>query len=398
MNYKLGDLINYKCNINIIYLWLMDLNEFRSRYSQVAAKGRYLPYALMSDVMAQFSELSVHDEGLSVNGQVIRSYTLGSGPVNILMWSQMHGNETTSSKALLDLILFVTNVKDSLILDQLKIVIIPMLNPDGADDYTRANANGVDLNRDALDQTQPESQLLLKVFERMRPEYCFNLHDQRPIFGAGSNGQPTALSFLAPSGDVDKSWNKNRTEARAILGSVAKSLSSGFSEKLARFDDAFNLNCFGDFFQSRGAATMLFEAGQDSSDYSRDQIRLQYCYALYVALERISCSSPHEDDANFYSKMPKNVECFCDILVKNAVTTSGQRVSLGLTYQEQLIDHKIVLKPFISHISPSSALFGHRVIFEPIYWKDTFPLLKVGSHVEYLEVNSNKLLLNLTIF
>ena len=164
LNYNLGDLINYKCNINIIYLWLMDLNEFRSRYSQVAAKGRYLPYALMSDVMAQFSELSVHDEGLSVNGQVIRSYTLGSGPVNILMWSQMHGNETTSSKALLDLILFVTNVKDSLILDQLKIVIIPMLNPDGADDYTRANANGVDLNRDALDQTQPESQLLLKVF------------------------------------------------------------------------------------------------------------------------------------------------------------------------------------------------------------------------------------------
>ena len=207
----------------------MYLNEFRSRYSQVAAKGRYLPYALMSDVMAQFSELSVHDEGLSVNGQVIRSYTLGSGPVNILMWSQMHGNETTSSKALLDLILFISNAKDSSLLDQLTLVIIPMLNPDGANHYTRVNANGVDLNRDALDQTQPESQVLLKVFERMRPEYCFNLHDQRPIFGAGSNGQPTALSFLAPSGDVDKGWNKNRTEARAILGSVAKSLSSGFS-------------------------------------------------------------------------------------------------------------------------------------------------------------------------
>ena len=96
----------------------MDLNEFKSRYAQVAAKGRYLPYALMSDVMAQFSEFSVHDEGLSVNGQVIRSYTLGSGPVNILMWSQMHGNETTSSKALLDLILFISNAKDSSLLDQ----------------------------------------------------------------------------------------------------------------------------------------------------------------------------------------------------------------------------------------------------------------------------------------
>ena len=96
--------------------------------------------------------------------------------------------------------------------------------------------------------------------------------------------------------------------------------------------------------------------------------------------------------------MPENVECFCDILVKNVLTTSGQRVSLGLTYQEQLIDHKIVLKPFISHINPSSVLFGHRVIFEPIYWKDTFSLLKVGSPVEYLEVNADKLLLDLTIF
>ena len=58
-----------------------------------------------------------------------------------------------------------------------------MLNPDGATLYTRANANAVDLNRDSQDLTQPARRVLRATFERFKPDYCFNLHDQRTIFG-----------------------------------------------------------------------------------------------------------------------------------------------------------------------------------------------------------------------
>ncbi len=42
--------------------------------------------------------------GTSVQGQTIYGVTIGNGPIRILMWSQMHGNESTTTKAVLDLI------------------------------------------------------------------------------------------------------------------------------------------------------------------------------------------------------------------------------------------------------------------------------------------------------
>ncbi len=376
----------------------MNINDFKSGYTKVNVTGWYLPYDLLSEMMIQFSDLSVFDEGVSVNGQLIRSYALGNGPIRILLWSQMHGNETTSTKALLDLILFITKAKESMMLQRLSIVFVPMLNPDGADFYTRVNANGVDLNRDALEQTQPESRILLKVFERFQPDFCFNLHDQRPVFGAGTGGHPTALSFLAPSGDADKHWSPNRAKARDVLGGVVKSLDSSISQSMARFDDAFNLNCFGDYFQSRGAVTMLFEAGHEGTDYSREQIRFFYAYGLYVALEKIYDSKAKSDDSKAYSELPENVECYCDILLKHVVSSSGQQMSVGLTYREKLIDCQIVLTPMISHVNPSSVLFGHRVIDDPIFWNDTFPTLKIGISIEYLEIKGENIFHKLVIF
>ena len=83
------------------------------------------------------------------------------------MWSQMHGNESTTTKALFDFINFLhSNTKESsVILDHFTFCMLPMLNPDGAKLYTRENANGIDLNRDAQNLSQPESIALRKTFE-----------------------------------------------------------------------------------------------------------------------------------------------------------------------------------------------------------------------------------------
>ncbi|PJB16824.1 MAG: peptidase M14, partial [Flavobacteriaceae bacterium CG_4_9_14_3_um_filter_33_16] len=40
--------------------------------------------------------------GASVLRKPIYGITLGSGPKRLLFWSQMHGNETTTTKALFD--------------------------------------------------------------------------------------------------------------------------------------------------------------------------------------------------------------------------------------------------------------------------------------------------------
>lgn len=73
-----------------------------------------------------------------------------------MLWSQMHGNESTATMALFDLFNFLEGKGDQydtfrqLLNSQLRLKFIPMLNPDGADVFKRRNALDIDLNRDAI--------------------------------------------------------------------------------------------------------------------------------------------------------------------------------------------------------------------------------------------------------
>jgi len=375
----------------------MDIETYKSEYVKCAIDGRHLSYRQLRLVMDQYPQLTAVKEGISVKGQVINSYRFGKGSIKVLMWSQMHGNETTSTKALLDVIHMLHSHKET-IGSKLQLVIIPMLNPDGADSYTRENANGVDLNRDALKRSQPESQLLHSVFDMLQPHYCFNLHDQRPIFGAGVLGKPSALSFLAPSADIHRAFAASRSQARMVLGAVAKSISSDLEGFMARFDDSFNLNCFGDYFQSKGAAAMLFEAGQHNSDYSRAEVRLYYSFALLVALNTIAISGMTENAGMYYDRLPENTPCYCDILLDEVLIKDGSKVRLGLTYKEKLDRDAVVFNAHISHINPNHALFGHRHITEPVDWAQSESQPHVGMPIKFLRTKEAIIPLNLTIF
>src|SRR5690606_33034903 len=144
--------------------------------------GRYINNKHIEPLLKRLSEkFKVSVIGRSVNTQNIYSITVGQGPVKILMWSQMHGNESTTTKALFDLInLLESDSEESRrLLNHFTLVIIPILNPDGAEVYTRLNANLVDLNRDAQQQSQPESRALRLCFNEFKPDFCFNLHGQR---------------------------------------------------------------------------------------------------------------------------------------------------------------------------------------------------------------------------
>ncbi len=126
-------------------------------------QGRYLPPSLLHPLLHDFDRGGSLDVvGSSVEKRPIHSVRIGKGPVRVLMWSQMHGNESTTTKALLDLMRGMDTGQVPL-LDSLELLMIPMLNPDGAAAYTRMNANQVDLNRDALDLSQPESVVLRRV-------------------------------------------------------------------------------------------------------------------------------------------------------------------------------------------------------------------------------------------
>src|SRR5690606_40539889 len=124
---------------------------------------RYITNNHIEPILKNLGDLvTVTTIGKSVLNTNIYSITIGKGSKKLFMWSQMHGNESTTTRAIFDLLntLLSNDASIQHILKNCTICIIPILNPDGANVYTRVNANEVDLNRDAQLRTQPESRIL----------------------------------------------------------------------------------------------------------------------------------------------------------------------------------------------------------------------------------------------
>ena len=144
--------------------------------------------------------------------------TLGSGPRRILLWSQMHGDEPSATPALLDLadtLLASDEPERRAILERSTLLIVPMLNPDGAERYARRNAQAIDINRDALHLSTPEGRLLKAVRDRFQPELGFNLHDQNRRTTVGDTGVLATISLLAVSGDREGTVTPGRRAGEA---------------------------------------------------------------------------------------------------------------------------------------------------------------------------------------
>lgn len=303
--------------------------------------------------------------GRSVKDRPIYGVHVGHGPRRILMWSQMHGNESTTTKAVLDLLNLLKQSPSQAqdLLGKVTLQIIPILNPDGAKAYTRSNANEIDLNRDAQHRSQPESKVLRKVFEEFKPDYCFNLHDQRTIFNVGSTNSPATVSFLAPSFDEARNNSDSRGIAMKIIVAMNEELQNSIPGQVARFDDSFNPNCVGDAFQMEGIPTLLFEAGHFPEDYQRESTRELIFRALFKAIYTIANDQMDSYPLEDYFKIPENNKLFVDILVENAHILNGslrEGESIPLLFKEILENDTIKFVPTIIEREQGTSLyFGH---------------------------------------
>lgn len=329
--------------------------------------GRYITNNHIFPFLDSLSGLFLIKEiGKSVLGKPIKMVSVGTGPIKILMWSQMHGNESTTTKAVVDLLNYLKLETDNAkeILAKCTLSIIPILNPDGAEAYTRVNANEIDLNRDAQDRSQPESQLLRSVYNDFQPDFCFNLHDQRTIFNVGTTSKPATVSFLAPAFDGDRNISESRKKSMQIIVAMNNVLQKLIPDQIGRYDDGFNANCVGDAFQMLETPTILFESGHSPSDYTREQTREYIFYALLTAINTIQSNEIDAYSQSDYFKIPENGKQFVDIIIHNAHIIDAQYAkgsSLGLLYVETLKEQNIIFMPKIVEIKNMDVLFGHKV-------------------------------------
>src|SRR5690606_3945025 len=169
--------------------------------NQEAIDKRYITNKHVEQLIAQLnpSIFKVKIAGKSVLDKNIYQINFGSGSYKIMLWSQMHGNESTTTRAVFQFLNDINNGLHKHYLSYFNFIFIPILNPDGAEAYTRVNANKVDLNRDSKNLSQQEAILLRKVHDFFKPDLALNMHDQRSIFSVGDSNNCATLSFLAPS-------------------------------------------------------------------------------------------------------------------------------------------------------------------------------------------------------
>lgn len=343
----------------------MNLEELFNQNKEKTIKGRYITLDDIEPLLNSESlKLDVKKIGESVLGKPIYSYQKGHGKLKIYLWSQMHGNESTTTKALFDFINLLNNGSDlaKQLLDKFTFYCIPILNPDGAKLYTRANANNIDLNRDSQNLTQPESKLLRAIFEDFKPDYCFNLHDQRTIFGVADTGKPATLSFLAPSFNEEREVNESRLKAINLIAGINEVLQEYIPGQIGRFDDSFNINCIGDTFQYLGVPTILFEAGHYPNDYEREKTREFVFMSLLTSFIILNENDIVYNRNDKYLNIPQNNVVFFDFIYKNVkINYDGNEIITNFVaqYREELIDNKLNFNAYIVEVGDLKKYFGH---------------------------------------
>ncbi|AUC14888.1 zinc carboxypeptidase [Tenacibaculum sp. SZ-18] len=343
---------------------LLDINFLENSYSEVKEKQLFGKWITLGDVRPLYDKLddSISREviGKSEQGRDIFKLKIGNGKKRILIWSQMHGNESTGTKAIFDFLnfykLFPDNEIVQRIVENCTIEIVPMLNPDGALAYTRVNSNNVDLNRDAVDQKACESKILRKVLDSFNPKFCFNLHDQRTIFGVEGTRNPATISFLAPSEEVTRKLTKGRKETMNVIVAMNELLQQIIPNHIGRYTDEFYPTATGDNFQKLGHNTILIEAGHFPDDYKREKTRKFNFYSLLQGIFHIAVSNNFTEHESYFS-IPNNEKSFLDVIHRKP---NGN--DIGFLYKDELIDNQLTSRLQKEKTGNLEEYYGHHEI------------------------------------
>jgi Zinc carboxypeptidase len=107
-----------------------------------------------------------------------RARAVGDAPALVWIAGSVHGNEPSGADADLRLLRELARRCDDPMLRRVVVVVMPVQNPDGHEARTRYNANGFDLNRDWLADTQPETDARLRTLLTMPPLVYADQHEQ----------------------------------------------------------------------------------------------------------------------------------------------------------------------------------------------------------------------------
>lgn len=306
-------------------------------------KDKFVKYETILPLIDKIKEddrFTLRLAGRSLQGRDISLIKYGNGNKKVFLWSQMHGDEPTATMAIFDIFNFLryqgTEFKElrDLITEKLSLYFLPMLNPDGAEQFKRRSALDIDINRDALRMTTPEAQILSDSFDSIKADFGFNLHDQNYLSTAGQTYKQATISFLAPAFDHEKNINSIRGNAIRLISELTFNLSIFIPGHIGKYSDDFEPRAFGDNFQSRGTSTILIESGGWKNDANKMFIRKLNFLILLNAFSSIATENYLKFDFTQYNNLPFNDEVLYDLVLRNILVRTDstfRKIDLGIS-------------------------------------------------------------------
>ena len=149
-------------------------------------------------------------EGRSVEGRPIEVFVRGEGARTVLVLATIHGDEAAGTPLLRALVDRLNTAPAWM--DGVRVVVVPVANPDGLARGTRLNARGVDLNRNfpaanrrdvprhgAHALSEPESRFLSHLVAEFPPDRIVTFHQAMDLIDWDGPGEDLARAMAASS-------------------------------------------------------------------------------------------------------------------------------------------------------------------------------------------------------
>jgi len=302
-----------------------NLYETYEKYKESSLNKRRIKHHELQPLLVKHAAtkaFTVKKVGESIEGRTLNLISMGSGKTNVLLWSQMHGDEPTATQAIFDILNFLASEdfqeEKKEILENLTIHFLPMLNPDGAERFQRRNLLGVDINRDAVRLQSPESKTLKQVRDSLNADFGFNLHDQSAYYNAERTEKPATISYLAPAFNYEKSISEKRGNAMKIIVFMNNIIQKYAPGQVGRYNDDFEPRAFGDNIQKWGTSTILIESGGYANDVEKQEIRKLNYVSILSAIYTIAKENYKNIAIDEYEKIPENDRKLFDLKIVNA--------------------------------------------------------------------------------
>lgn len=154
----------------------------RSNYSKITSHDELLKFVKEIDNNSDLITSEVIAE--SVEGRELYAVKFSKdkfgqdeSKIKVLIFAQQHGNEQSGKEGSLLLINELLKPENQYLFDKIDFALIPQMNPDGSEKNQRRNGNDMDLNRNHLILTEPETVGLHRLFNKYLFEVTMDVHE-----------------------------------------------------------------------------------------------------------------------------------------------------------------------------------------------------------------------------